>query len=148
MEMTIDRNALLNRLGLKSESDEDEPVSLRLPMTLQHRGVEARLVIPTLASPVPSFDGQLVRIVARAFSWFEEIARGEIGSLEALAGREGLPPSEVSRVLPLAFLSPGIMNAILAGTQPPQLTTEYLKRFSGLPLTWKDQTRALGFSSG
>jgi DNA invertase Pin-like site-specific DNA recombinase len=148
MEMTIDRNALLNRLGLKSESDEDEPVSLRLPMTLQHRGVEARLVIPTLAGPVPSFDGQLVRIVARAFSWFEEIARGEISSLEALAGREGLPPSEVSRVLPLAFLSPGIMNAILAGTQPPQLTTEYLKRFSGLPLTWKDQTRALGFSSG
>jgi hypothetical protein len=135
----------LHRLGLKADTDEDEPVSLQLPMTLQHRGVEARFIIPSLASPVPSFDGQLVRIVSRAFAWFEEIAGGEIRSLEALAAREGLMPSEVSRLLPLAFLSPGIIAAILTGTQPPHLTAENLKRFSALPLSWNGQRTALGF---
>ena len=145
LEITIDRAVLLDRLGLKSNADEDAPVTLQLPMTLQRRGVEARFVIPSLASPVPSLDCQLVRTIARPFAWLEEIAGGDLGSLQALAAREGLPPSELSRLLPLAFLSPGIVAAILAGTQPPHLTAEYLKRFSDMPLSWRAQTVALDF---
>jgi site-specific DNA recombinase len=147
LEIAMDKSALLHRLGLKADGDDDELVSLQLPMTLQRRGVEARLVIPSLARPVPNFDDQLVRAVARALAWFEEISGGEIGSLETLAAHDGLPPSEVSRLLPLAFLSPGIMAAVLAGTQPLHLTTEYLKRFQGLPLSWDAQTAVLGLQN-
>jgi hypothetical protein len=56
-----------------------------------------------------------------------------------------LPVSEVSCILPLAFLAPDIVQAILSGTQPVSLSAERLKRFASLPIDWADQRRLLGF---
>ena len=39
-----------------------------------------------------------------------------------IAEAESMPASEVSRQLPLAFLSPRIVDAILQGRQPADLT--------------------------
>jgi site-specific DNA recombinase len=47
--------------------------------------------------------------------------------------------------MPLAFLAPDIVEAILAGTQPVELTAETLTRHADLPLSWADQKRSLGF---
>lgn len=57
-----------------------------------------------------------------------------------------LPSSEVSRILPLAFLAPDIVRAILVGEQPVTLTAERLKRLPSLPFDWRAQRRLLGFS--
>jgi site-specific DNA recombinase len=145
LKITLERNALLNLLGLKEDTEYAEPISLDLPMQLQRRGVEVKLVIPSLTNADRSFDPNLVRIIAAAFAWFDEIAGGQISSLQDLAARERLPASEVSRLLPLAFLSPAIIADILAGQQPPQLTAERLKRLPRLPPGWKDQRTSLGF---
>jgi hypothetical protein len=51
----------------------------------------------------------------------------------------------VSRILPLAFLAPDIVEAILDGRQPPELTAARLKRMRDLPLDWQQQRRYLGF---
>lgn len=51
--------------------------------------------------------------------------------------------SEVSRILPLAFLSPKLVEAILAGDQPVQLTAQRLSRIADLPLSWANQHAAL-----
>jgi hypothetical protein len=48
--------------------------------------------------------------------------------------------------LPLAFLAPDIVEAILQGRQPVELTVLRLKRI-GLPLSWVEQRRLLGFES-
>ena len=56
------------------------------------------------------------------------------------------PASEVSRILPLAFLAPDIVGSILAGSQPVSLTAERLKRLTALPLDWADQRKLLGFT--
>jgi hypothetical protein len=45
--------------------------------------------------------------------------------------------------LPLACLSPDIVEAILAGRQPANLTVERLKRLSDLPLEWSKQHQLL-----
>jgi len=47
--------------------------------------------------------------------------------------------------MPLAFLAPQIIEAILAGTQPVELTAETLTRHAELPLIWADQKRSRGF---
>jgi site-specific DNA recombinase len=47
--------------------------------------------------------------------------------------------------LPLACLSPDIVEAILNGSQPANLTAERLKRrLPELPLEWSEQLRLLG----
>ncbi len=50
------------------------------------------------------------------------------------------------RILPLAFLAPDIVKAILDGRQPVALTAESLRRLPALPTDWDAQRRLLGFS--
>jgi len=46
----------------------------------------------------------------------------------------------------LAFLAPDIVEAILDGTQPVDLTAETLSRLPDLPVSWADQRALLGFN--
>jgi len=46
------------------------------------------------------------------------------------------------------LLAPAIVEAICAGSQPPDLTAEELTRCSALPITWDNQQRELGIGFG
>lgn len=47
--------------------------------------------------------------------------------------------------MPLTFLAPGIVERILAGTQPANLSIEDLIKRVDLPLAWDEQYALLGF---
>ena len=66
--------------------------------------------------------------------------------MEALAARENTEMNEISRILPLAFLAPDIVEIIAAGKQRVHLTLIKLKRLSLLPLAWADQGSLCGIS--
>jgi site-specific DNA recombinase len=70
---------------------------------------------------------------------------GNGASLAAIARREGLTGSYVTRIVRLSFLSPDITRAILDGRHPPDLTAAKLTRMPRLPLDWSQQKRVLGF---
>ena len=65
--------------------------------------------------------------------------------LRELASRYRQDVGEVSRTLPLAFLAPDIVEAVLGGGQPVDLTPRRLLRIGILPLRWEDQRRRLSF---
>ena len=46
----------------------------------------------------------------------------------------------------LAFLAPQIVEAIVAGNQPPELTAEALAERIDLPLLWTAQEKAVGIA--
>jgi hypothetical protein len=50
----------------------------------------------------------------------------------------------VTRLLKIAYLAPDIIEAILAGRQPHELTLAQLFR-TDIPLDWQRQREALGF---
>ena len=52
----------------------------------------------------------------------------------------------MNRLMRLAFLAPEMIEPILAGTQPVELTAETLTRRADLPLSWADQKPLLGFN--
>jgi hypothetical protein len=62
-------------------------------------------------------DRSLLRAVARAYHWRELLESGAARSAYDLARHEGCRVSYVQRHLPLAFLAPDIVEAILAGRQ-------------------------------
>ena len=51
----------------------------------------------------------------------------------------------MTRIMPLAFLAPDIVQAIYEGRQPADLKVKALS--ANLPLEWTEQRRALGFSA-
>ena len=71
---------------------------------------------------------------------------GEVASIRALARELGLDHRHVTRALPLAFLAPNIIRAIVDGRQPAELTVTSLKRLDPLPMRWNDQRIALNMS--
>ena len=90
-------------------------------------------------------DPALIKAVVRAHQWFDDLVSGRARSLGQIAENEGVSDRYVSHLMPLAFLAPNIIEAILAGKQPIELTAETLTKRTELPLTWSDQEALFGF---
>jgi hypothetical protein len=155
-------SALVDRVELKSDGI---TVSIKLPiagaeksraqlpdqvaiartfsMQLKRRGVELRLVVGDHNRSAAIVDLSLLKAVARAHRWFDEISTGKARSLAAIATREGLNVRYVGRLIRLAFLAPDIVESIVEGRQPTTLTAEALTRRIELPLSWCAQRTAL-----
>src|ERR1035437_7045967 len=88
-------------------------------------------------------DMVLLKTIARAHRWFDQLLSGEVKSLTAIATREGLNYRFVGKIIRLAFLAPEIVEAIAEGKQPPELSTELLTKRIRLPLAWSDQKHLL-----
>ena len=128
------------------DSDEKQFHTLTAPIRLTKRGVEQRLVIGN-GVVVTRRDATLVQAIARAHAWFEDIRVGRIADLTQLAIREQLPRSYVQAHMPLACLAPKIIQAILEGRQPADLTLKQLMYRTALSADWDTQCRQLQFES-
>jgi hypothetical protein len=101
-----------------------------------------QMVLPGLAphqSVGSKCDPALVKAIARGRAWFEELAAG-VRSLQELALRNGITRRYIRRLVDLAFLSPQLVEAILKGRQPVELTATRLTELD-LPLDWAEQNR-------
>jgi hypothetical protein len=61
----------------------------------------------------------------------------------ALAKAYGKDERYVARVIPFAFLASPIVDEIVSGRQPIELTAQRLMTLSDLPHSWKTQITAL-----
>ena len=91
-------------------------------------------------------DLSLVKLIIKAHALKNKLVNSDGASLAAVAQREGLTGSYVTRLVRLSFLSPDITRAILDGRHPPDLTAAKLTRLSRLPLDWDQQKAVLGFA--
>ena len=131
-----------------SLADPAETLTLErfIPLTMKKRGVELRLVIRNEPSSTAKVDMVLLKTIARAHRWFDQLLSGEVKSLTAIATREGLNYRFVGKLVRLAFLAPEIVEAIAEGRQPPEVSTELLTKRIRLPLDWRDQKRLLNIN--
>ena len=143
LEIALSSDGLLALLGLSAGSHIGSVLHVSHPLLIQRRGVETKIMLASHPYP-PSRDEHLVRMIARSYRWMQQLIAEEVLSLKALAAVEGLDPAEISRLLPLACLNPDIVEAILAGHQPANVTMEHLKRLPDLPLEWSKQRQLLG----
>jgi len=123
-------------------------VTRLVPLQIRRWGFEMRLVLGGGLAPSPKADPALLKAVARGFRWFNEIAIGKAGSAADIARRENLDKHYVSRMIPLAFLAPSVVEAISKGRQAPEITTEVLTRSLNLPFDWVGQSVQLRSTTG
>jgi site-specific DNA recombinase len=115
-----------------------------VPIQMKRQGVAMRLVIGGGVS-TRKIDPTLLKAVARGHKWFNELVSGQAVFTQDIAAREGVNERFVRRLIPLAFLSPAIVQAIAEGRQPADLTGEALSRGIDIPVEWAKQNTALGF---
>ncbi|MDO8434046.1 MAG: recombinase family protein [Candidatus Binatus sp.] len=130
--------------GTESRAPTDH-LSLKklLPMQVKRRGVEMRMVLEGDSTP-SRVDLPLLKAVARARRWSQDLIAGRVQSVGEIAKRDGVAARYVRELMPLGFLAPGIVEAIVEGHQPPELTVIDLTRRIDLPLLWTEQGQALG----
>jgi hypothetical protein len=87
-------------------------------------------------------DPALIRAIARGHAWFDELTTGRVRSLQDLAQRDGITRRYIRRLVGLAFLSPDLVETILRGRQPVELSATRLTALD-LPLDWVEQRRLL-----
>jgi site-specific DNA recombinase len=108
-------------------------------------GGEVRLIVPadsgteTSTRPVLS----LIKAIARAHRWPEQIIQGDLQGRRSIARLTGLEERYAGRIC--AFLAPDIVEAILDGRQPADLGIQKLLR--DLPLDWVEQRKRFGFTA-
>jgi hypothetical protein len=116
-----------------------------MPLKMKRRGVETRIIIAAGNEPPRKVDSALLKAVARARVWFDELASGRVRSLADIARNENIGKRYVERLSRLAFVPPAIVEAICQGQQPAELNAETLLNRIDLPLEWPTQPNVLDY---
>ncbi len=144
----INQIGLLRLIGATGKRLPEEHLAsgsilLCLPFTVRRRGAEAKIVLGGNNHKPGVVDMALVGLIAKAHRWLDLVTTGSVSTLEGLAKAEYADPTDVSRILPLAFLAPDFVQTIVEGRHSIRLTLMRLKRLSHLPHDWTEQHKAL-----
>ncbi len=118
-----------------------ETVTIHVPFRLVKRGGRKEMQLPEGAAQARRPDNTLVKALARAFRWKRMIDSGEFATIADLAEREGIAAPYLTRTMRLAQLAPDLVEAILDGRQPRDLTLEALR--GQIPEEWSKQVETL-----
>jgi hypothetical protein len=154
LELQISRKVLFNLLmgrasldPLVAESDccsNKEFICLETRAALQRCGLEMRVVILPSSEPATSSpNAALLKAVARAYEWKNQLILGKVRNQRSIARQAGLEEAYVGKILRCAYLAPGIVEAVLEGRQPASLTLQQLQK--PLSLNWSQQRQKLNF---
>ena len=101
-------------------------LTVRVPMALRKRGGRKVVVASDgsagWAPQRAHVDTALVKALARAFRWRKLLETGVHGTIDEIAAVEKINSSYVSRVLRMTLLAPDVVEAILDGRQPAEVT--------------------------
>ena len=126
----------------------DGPVDrLSIPARLKRTGMETRMIIDGARGKGGRTkpDRSLVRLILTGQSYKDRVLKARGQTVKQLADEAGVTRSYFTRALRLTYLAPDIVQAVLSGTQPLELTARKLKNASRLPLDWAEQRTLLGF---
>jgi len=121
-----------------------EAGKLDVPCKLIRRGEHLRMIIES-AERKSKPDASLSKLLQRAHGWRNRAEDEEGAPMAKLAEENGVTPSYFSRVVRLAYLAPDIIEAIIDGEQPVNLTASKLAKLRDLPIEWPAQRSILGF---
>jgi hypothetical protein len=121
----------------------DLGLKLTIPIRLKHRQGAIVIDVGNRADQAGRIDRALVRAVCLARAWTKSLADGDVDSTKEIARQSGLCHHYAARLMPLAWLAPDLVEAILNGRQPRALSLGALSK-EPLPLDWDEQRRLFG----
>lgn len=114
-----------------------DTITIHVPFRIVKRGGRKEMVLPLAATGRRNMDDTLVKALARAFRWKRMLDSGKFTSVTEIAAHEKLSFTYISRVVRLSLLAPDIVDAIMAGHQPPTMMLANL--LEDVPMEWRMQ---------
>jgi hypothetical protein len=155
VEIALDSGQLAAHLALGEKTDHETvrskrdcectPITLTIPAQLKRVGVEMRMVLSG-DDPNRAPNVNLIRLLIYASKLRDCLEQERNITLKEIAQRESVAGSYVTRLLRLTYLAPDIVNDIIAGDQPSELTARRLVNNARLPLAWAEQRSYFGFT--
>ncbi len=130
--------------ALDASTHPDAPATIMLSETvrLTRSGRAMRLIQGDGQASTSVPDRSLTRLLVQARGWWTELRQGEI-DITRLAEREQVSAAYITRVVRLAFLSPTVTTAILAGKQRTGLTARTLTLDAPIQVSWQQQAATM-----
>ncbi len=125
-----------------------DTVTVHVPFSIRKYGGRKQIITPTGAPAViekSRVDSTLLKALARAFRWKKMLESGQFTTITELAKHENLALTYMTRVLRLSLLAPDIVEAILEGGQPPEMTLAVL--LESFSAEWEGQKSLMGRST-
>jgi hypothetical protein len=134
----------------KTKLSDGRTVTVRVPISITRRGGR-KLVLGPDGTDIPSspitrhVENAMVKAIARAFRWRGMLESGEYATIREIATAEKINDAYVGRVLRLTLLAPELVEAILGGRQPAEITLASL--FRRFPVEWDAQAAAIAIDA-
>jgi hypothetical protein len=119
-------------------------VTVSVSLTIRRRGGRKQIIGPDGAVARPGDNGAgvvpvrgdpaLIKALARGFRWRRMLEEGRYASISEMAKAEGVERGHFGSLLRLTLLPPAMVEAILAGRQPEEVTLPVL--LEGVPVGW------------
>jgi site-specific DNA recombinase len=147
LEISISERALLGACGVAAQDGHGGTLRIGAAVERVRRGHEIRLVIPgpDAGTRTTRQDRKLIALIADAIDIRDAVLARPALSSSAIASELGKCRKRMTKLLPLAWLAPDVVQAIVNGTQPATLTHGHLMSID-LPIDWDEQRRLLGFT--
>ncbi len=133
------RGLLVDEDTVSARHHTEDLIALAVQARLRTSGGVVRLILSSQSAIEPSAVSNvpLIRAVVHARCWYERLLSGGLESQPAFAREMGISPRYLRKITRCAFLAPDLVELILAGRQPAELTLE--KLLENLPLDWSQQ---------
>jgi hypothetical protein len=140
-QIEIDGGRLLQEF-LSGQSPKHDPIAsagicLVCPFTIKRRAQQVRMVISAGDENQSEPVGSLLRVIARSRDWAELVVSGRARTLDDLVKTSGLTRPYVKNAFRCIALSPPLIDAILGGRHPVDLTVMDLTH--KVPFDWNQQ---------
>jgi hypothetical protein len=124
-------------------STDGRTLTVRVPIAFKTRGGRKLVIapdgVPSWSASRARIDNAMVKAVARAFRWRKLLETGVYSTIAEIAAAEKINTSYVSRILRMTLLAPQIVEMIVDGRQPAELTLAKLMK--PFPEEWWGQIR-------
>ena len=142
IEIDCSTDAIAKALAAEREEGSPDIVTLDADARLTRSGRAMRLVHSSGMAVTAPTNEALIKLLLKGRRWWAILRAGEVDR-NAIAAAEGVVPGYVTRIARLAFLSPALVDAILAGTTLPQVDAVTLTAPDGIDALWSEQRRRM-----
>jgi hypothetical protein len=122
----------------------DSTITVFVPIEVRRRNGRPKIVLPANGSPEQDLlsdpaGAVVIRAIARAWAWRRRLDSGEVSTLQDIADAEKITLPFISRSIRLAYVSPLILERVVAQGERVPASLNQLAATALEP--WADQLR-------